>query len=127
MKVKFHLTITNAIPPLEIKWYENQNITTSAVYSSTASGTIVQTATSTDSWVEITAQKETLSLLDSNRVYTEPLLQMEEFHRVMVMNLLQEMLLLLKVHYLFLTLEQLKIFLQFLLEHVKTILNLLEQ
>ena len=38
--------------------YENQNITTSAVYSSTVSGTIVQTATSTtDSWVEITAQR----------------------------------------------------------------------
>ena len=52
------LTITNAIPPLEIKWYENQNITTSAVYSSTASGTTVQTATSTtESWVEITAQR----------------------------------------------------------------------
>ena len=52
------LTITNAIPPLEIKWYEKQNITTSAVYSSTASGTTLQTATSTsESWVEITAQK----------------------------------------------------------------------
>ena len=36
------LSITNAIPPLEIKWYENQNITTSAVYSSTASGTAVK-------------------------------------------------------------------------------------
>ena len=52
------LIITNAIPPLEIKWYENQNITTSAVYSTTASGTTVQTATSTtDSWVEIVAQR----------------------------------------------------------------------
>ena len=52
------LNITNAIPPLEIRWYENQNITTSAVYSSTASGTTVQTATSTtQSWVEITAQR----------------------------------------------------------------------
>ena len=48
------LTISNAVPPLSIDWYEYKNITVSAVYTTTGSTTILETATSTTPrWVEL--------------------------------------------------------------------------
>ena len=48
------LTVSNAIPPLTIQWFEYENITQSAVYTTTGTSTTLDTATSTTAqWIEL--------------------------------------------------------------------------
>ena len=118
------LTITNAIPPLEIKWYENQNIKPQLyilrlLLELMSKLQRLQLIVGLKLWLS----EEMQLLLVYQLVYIEQLQQMEEFHPAMVMNSLPEILLFQKAHYPFLIFEQQKIFLKFLLDHVRTIQN----